>query len=170
MKPELKRFEKHIDRHSSQTGCWLWTGSLNWNGYGYFYPGPGRTVRVERAHRASWRLFCGMIPEGFLVLHRCDIRRCVNPDHLYLGTTQDNTNDRDSRGRHWVRSGEDHGMSKLTAAKVREIRATVGYWGVKRRLAKRFKVSESLICSIRNGKGWARRSSSRTSNSNRREQ
>lgn len=61
------------------TGCWLWTGARNDNGYGYFY---GRAHRSHGAHRYSWMLYRGPIPDGMVIDHLCHVRACVNPDHL----------------------------------------------------------------------------------------
>ncbi len=77
-------------------GCWLWTGALCPNGYGNFTLF-AQSVRRERqvvtSHRMAWVLTHGEIPDGLLVLHRCDVRRCCNPDHLFLGTYRDNSRD-----------------------------------------------------------------------------
>lgn len=73
-----------IDK-ANDRGCWLWTGSLDPGGYGRY--------RSQRAHRAAWTLTNGPIPDGLWVLHHCDVRRCINPDHLYLGTRADNVRD-----------------------------------------------------------------------------
>lgn len=80
-------------------GCWEYQGALLLNGYG--------TVRLEAsthmlAHRYSWVLANGAIPEGLKVLHHCDNRRCVRPDHLFLGTLSDNTRDCIAKGRHYT--------------------------------------------------------------------
>ena len=78
-----------------ETGCWNWSGVLTKNGY-------GRTTHKDRpisAHRLSYLIFNGEIPAGMCVLHRCDNRRCVNPDHLFLGTHRDNMVDMKSKGR-----------------------------------------------------------------------
>jgi len=80
--------------------CWLWRGGVQKSktrgrgGYGWFWLG-----KAQHAHRVSWLLHHGPIPEGKCVLHRCDVRRCVNPAHLWLGTKADNNRDRDAKGR-----------------------------------------------------------------------
>lgn len=76
-------------------GCWLWNDGLNPSGYGVL----GLKGRNQRAHRVSFEEFNGPIPEGMQVLHRCDIKSCVNPMHLYVGTVQDNANDRMKAGK-----------------------------------------------------------------------
>jgi hypothetical protein len=75
------------------SGCWPWTGKIATNGYGY--------LDNMLAHRASWLIHHGPIPEGLQVLHHCDNPRCVNPDHLWLGTQADNVADMMAKGRHW---------------------------------------------------------------------
>jgi hypothetical protein len=76
------------------TGCWLWTRSVDHDGYGYFKIG-GET----RAHRASWAIHFGPVPEGRCVLHRCDTPACVNPQHFFLGSNEENTADRHRKRR-----------------------------------------------------------------------
>ena len=107
-------------RHVAQgPGCWMFT-KIGAGGYGYFSIG---RYSPFRAHRVSYMLFKGPIPEGKMVLHRCDVRNCVNPDHLHIGTQQDNMRDGVDRGRfprginHWSHvhpelrlSGSRHGM------------------------------------------------------------
>ena len=73
----------------STTGCWLWQRALKGCGYGHkYYDG-----KYQSAHRIAWQLHKGPIPEGMSVLHRCDVMRCVNPEHLFLGTHDDNMAD-----------------------------------------------------------------------------
>lgn len=87
------RFGLQIDRDAS--GCWLWKGSRNGRGYGEIYV----HGKKEMAHRASWLIHRGVIPDGLYVLHRCDCPPCVNPAHLFLGTNSDNMLDAAARGR-----------------------------------------------------------------------
>jgi hypothetical protein len=98
------------------SGCWIWTAYTNKAGYGQFrYEG-----KQELAHRVSWFIKNGRTDK--CVLHRCDNRPCVNPDHLFEGTQQDNIRDCVNKGRHgWV-TGEDDPNAKLTWDLVRAIR------------------------------------------------
>jgi hypothetical protein len=86
-------------RHVEKTPtCWLWTAKLNYYGYGHFnaYDSIGKRLG---AHRMAWLLLVGPIPAGKMVLHKCDVPRCVRPMHLYIGTTQDNSRDYRERGK-----------------------------------------------------------------------
>ena len=77
----LERYWSRVDKTSS---CWLWTGPVNRDGYGY---------HSGLAHRLAYRLEHGPIPSGLMVCHRCNVRLCVNPAHLYAGTALDNARD-----------------------------------------------------------------------------
>lgn len=96
------RFWRYVRRSTDENGCWLWTGSTVTGGYGRLAVG-SRTDgsrRIERAHRIAWELDnLQCVPAGMFVLHRCDTPACVNPDHLFLGTHQDNLLDADAKGR-----------------------------------------------------------------------
>lgn len=95
----------------------MWNGHKYFNGYGQFNTG---AKRVARTHILSWILHNGPVEEGRWVLHKCDIRNCVNPEHLYVGSRRNNVDDMLSRGRQ--NRGEVNGRSKLTAEKIKVIR------------------------------------------------
>lgn len=110
--PTEERFWSFVDKSKE---CWLWTGGTNFApfDYGHFKVG-GATVR---AHRFSYELHKGPIPEGMSVCHTCDTPRCVNPDHLWLGTPGENTADMDAKGR------RKFANAKLSPAQVRKLRS-----------------------------------------------
>lgn len=146
--PLIERFNaKYIPEPTS--GCWIWTAYVNACGYGII--GVRKRVNIL-AHRASWMLFRGEIPEGQNVLHRCDIPCCVNPDHLFLGTQVDNILDMMVKRRDRHPWGESSGQAKLTEAQVREIRQMAGS---QKKLASLFGVSAGLIGHIRRRVAWA---------------
>ena len=98
----VERFWMKVEKTES---CWLWTAAINKTGYGDFYA--SRTKHVL-AHRFSWVLHYGPVPDGLFVCHHCDNPRCVRPDHLWLGTTQENTADMLKKGRHRFGTGQPH--------------------------------------------------------------
>lgn len=97
--------------------CWLWNGSCSKDGYGVM--GVGRSQK--RAHRMAYECFVGEIPDGMLVCHTCDVPKCVNPDHLFLGTSKENAADMVKKGRNYVTPREKHHHSKLTPNQVTEL-------------------------------------------------
>lgn len=129
------------------SGCWLWTGAVNPHGYGQITI-DGQTVR---AHRVSYEAYKGKIPGRSHVLHKCDIPSCVNPEHLFLGTHQDNMRDMKAKGRHKVLKGQDSKSSKLTDSDVVFIRKNHGYAA---ELAITFNVSKRTIEQIQRGQTW----------------
>jgi len=93
--PIIERFEAKYEPEPT-TGCWLWTAGRDRFGYGQFtFPGNQHVL----AHRASYMLFIGPIPDGMCVLHHCDTPPCVNPSHLWLGTNDQNMADMAMKGR-----------------------------------------------------------------------
>lgn len=99
--------------------CWLWTGCVHIEGYGHFWY--KKTVR--QAHCVMWLETNGVIPDGLEVLHRCDVRNCVRPDHLELGTSLENNRQREERGRGNQQRGEKCGMTKYSDEIVHKARA-----------------------------------------------
>lgn len=140
------RFLTKVDRQPS--GCWEWTARLDKHGYGRFALSGGER---RLAHRASWELAHGPVPPGLCVLHRCDNRRCVNPDHLFLGTPKDNTQDMLSKGRCRPRRGDMVWSAKITAADVVRIRTSAG---PAKALAQEYGLSLSSVYSIRKRETW----------------
>ena len=94
--PHPEIFAQHV-RVGLRGGCWLWTGSLSDDGYGC--TGARYTGTTLRANRVAYELYVGPIPPGKQVLHSCDNRKCVSPEHLFLGTLQDNMDDMWAKGR-----------------------------------------------------------------------
>jgi hypothetical protein len=131
------------------TPCWLWNASVHTNGYGKFSAGLGKNGGWENAHRVSYRLTKGEIPEGLVVRHKCDVRLCVNPDHLELGTKSDNAQDMMKRGRNRYinhpKPGETNPMSKLSDAQRSEIRDQLRAGAVRRILAQTYGVCRQTI-------------------------
>ena len=129
--------------------CWLWKASVSRNGYGQF----GIGYKKVLPHRLAYELAHGEIPDGKCVCHRCDVRRCCNPAHLFLGTKAENTADMVKKGRHAY--GERNGTSKLTDEQVRNIRSLYASGEfTQAELASRFSVHNVLISSIVRGERW----------------
>jgi len=133
--------------------CWIFTrGPKSWR-YGRFAISEnGETIQVS-AHRYSYEIHKGAIPDGLVVMHSCDTPRCVNPAHLSVGTHKDNTADMIAKGRRAVAvpKGERHFKSKLNEDLVREIRASDEpntVW------AKRLGLGVTTIREARTGKKW----------------
>lgn len=144
----VEAFERHVYPEPN-SGCWLWTGgTLVCGGYGMLYAAP---LRV-RAHRWSYEHFKGPIPEGLDVCHKCDTPCCVNPDHLFLGTRQDNMNDAKNKNR--VAKGERHSQAVLTETQVKEIKSAIGSGAHGSELARQYGVAPMTISDIKKGRTW----------------
>ena len=133
--------------------CWVWLAGCT-SGYGYFYlRNPYRQIG---AHRLSWQLAMGPIPDELWVLHHCDNRKCVNPGHLFLGTNLDNIADRTRKGRGYMRPGAAHPRAKLAEQDVISIRQQYALGSTSyRKLAAIFNVSERTVRGIVRREYWA---------------
>ena len=143
--PLKDRFEEKV-MTIPWTGCWLWTGQLI-GGYGIIHD-DSRVSKARKAHRISYEIYNGPIPNGLCVLHRCDVPCCVNPEHLFLGDRIENNRDRHQKGRSGCHSGTKNGRAKLAwdkAVKIRlDKRPTCD-------VAAEFMVCKSTVIRIRNG-------------------
>lgn len=146
------RFWNQVQKSDSPDGCWLWTGSVSAKGYGETscYP---NGVRIRLAHRVSYFKHYGVNPGSLHVLHKCDTPGCVNPDHLYLGTNDDNVQDKYDRDRN--AKGERCANSKLTVEAVREIRRRLANGENKHQLARDFGVRYQTIRAVEIGRTWS---------------
>lgn len=142
----LQRFNQSWACNSG-SGCHVWTGKLT-RGYGALQ---GRRGGAIYAHRLSWVLHRGPIPEGLYVLHKCDNRPCVNPKHLFLGTYKDNYDDAKKKGRTRHAHGETQWRAKLSEREVLEIRASAERT---MDLALTYGVGKRTIWVIRSKRGW----------------
>lgn len=145
--------------------CWIWTASKRYKGYGAFCWKDGTTYLNGRAHRFAYQLLVGPIPDGMFVLHKCDVPACVNPEHLFLGTNQDNVDDMMRKGRHVsggtygpgnYKRGTEHWRSKLTPDDVREMRRLYSSGGATlSQLARKYGVNSSCISKVVNKDRWS---------------
>ena len=138
------------------TGCWDWKGSKK-RGYGHTIIGSrvDGTRKTIAAHRLSYETFVGPIADGMEVCHKCDNPSCVNPEHLFLGTRQDNVDDRESKRRNNPPKGSNNGRAKLSEADVMSARferaeKRTSY----QKLADRYGVSKKTMQNAIIGRTW----------------
>jgi hypothetical protein len=160
-RPLADRFWAKVEK---TPGCWLWIGQLTRKGYGSIWESSRREGgRIVAAHRVSWEIHFGPIPDGLFVCHDCDknyprgdktYRRCVNPTHLFLGTPAVNSADMVAKLR--SASGERHGRAKLTWEEVQAIRAMHSQGFLQRAMADRFGVTRSVVSRIVTRRIWTK--------------
>lgn len=146
--------ERRLEKYSmpvTETGCWLWFGTWDDAGYGTIGLG-GRRGITARVHRVSWLLRRGKIPAGLMVCHSCDVRCCINPDHLFLSNHQGNMDDKVAKGRQARQIGSKNPNAKLSdedVVKIRKSRAS------QRALAAQFGVSQRTIGFVKRREAWS---------------
>lgn len=150
MKLEKEAINRFMSKILKTDTCWLWQGSTS-RGYGKISI-KGRNISV---HKISYELFKGPIPKGLDVCHTCDIKNCVNPKHLWLGTRQENMIDCVSKGRHNKPKGLNVNTCKLTEEQVREIRKKyIPRKYSTRKLANEYGLNQATIFSIISRESW----------------
>lgn len=140
--------QRLLTKINKTTTCWNWTGYIGTHGYGKI----GVDYDTKFVHRLAFEIWKHPIPNNMIVRHICDNRVCINPDHLILGTQQDNMNDKVERNRQ--AKGEKHGRVKLTAQDVREIKILLGFDISTQKVADMYNVHKSTIMFIKNGRNW----------------
>lgn len=144
-----KRFWSKVQKTDS---CWIWLGSLDHATYGWIAKG-SRKSGIMKAHRASWILHIGPIPDEMFILHHCDNPTCVNPHHLWIGTKRDNFRDAVEKKRFAI--GEQNNMAKLTEKHVLEIRNAYSEGGLTQQdIADVYGVTRGCIKAVVNRTNW----------------
>lgn len=148
-----ERFEdKYIPDPNS--GCWHWTAYCNAGGYGVLGSDKVRKKTIL-AHRVSWTLHYGDIPDGMKVCHTCDVPSCVNPDHLFLGTQAENIDDMAKKGRRASFKGVNNTNVTLNEIQVRVIRRLLGFKKqTQQEIGDMFGVNQAAISKINRGLAW----------------
>jgi len=149
------RFWEKVDKsgmfHPVFGQCWEWYGSSNAKGYGQLSDG----VRLRKAHHVSWYLHTGTWPgHRKQVCHHCDNTACVRPEHLFIGTPKQNTEDMVRKGRAAGPRGERSATAVLTWEKVREIRAIPQTYGSEKMIMELYGISRSTLGALRRGDTW----------------
>lgn len=148
-KPIYDRITSRVE-YDPNGGCWLWSGAQK-NGYGHIIMPGGKTTST---HRAMYEAAKGAIPEGLCVCHKCDVRACVNPDHLWLGTHADNAADKEAKGRGNQPRGERNCKAKMSEAKVSELRSLRASGALLKDLSERFGITTATVSKAARGDTW----------------
>lgn len=143
--------DRFWEKVTKSDGCWTWSGATGM-GYGRIRRG-GKNDGFPSTHHVSWELHFGPIPDGMQVLHHCDNRPCVRPDHLFLGTHADNMADMVAKDR--GARGERSANAKLSDDAVRSIRSQYDQGASSRQIARKFGVSATIIKAVVRGDTWA---------------
>lgn len=142
-KPRLELFIRTVLFPENRDECWIWSGGKDKDGYGKAFSG--------RAHRYSYEVFRGPIPEGLVVCHSCDVPACVNPSHLWLGTSQDNSADRNRKGR---QARQHRIRPTITVEQAVEMRRLLHCGMTQKVAAEKFGVSAAMAWLVKHGRTW----------------
>lgn len=145
-----ERFWAKVDKSGE---CWLWTSAISPGGYGAFWL--DKAHRATRAHRLSYEWAHGPIPRGMFICHHCDVRACVNPDHLFAGTAMDNMRDRGEKGRTARVLGEKHHHAIVSDATATAVVLAMRRGIKARRLAAITGLPLPLVYKLGNGRRWS---------------
>lgn len=147
----IKQLKRIFDKSFTPTpGCWLWGGSLTSEGYGRIKIGK----KQYGATRVCYLIYVSsFLPDDLVVRHKCDNPRCVNPEHLLIGTHADNMKDKSERGRQ--AKGSKNAKSKLNEEQVREIRDLPKYGWNGPMIAEMYGISRQSVYAVLNGKNWS---------------
>ena len=155
----IARLRRDSIRVSS--GCMEWTKNIGNNGYGVVYKTTDGIRTRMTTHRLAWTVFRGPIPEGKFICHTCDNKKCINIDHLYVGTAADNGRDFAERGTHWskiyperLRRGASHTGAKLTDVTAMKIRELYAAGRGMQSLSDEFNVSLKTVMNVIHGRVW----------------
>jgi hypothetical protein len=130
------------------SGCWLFDSSWLKGGYGQFV----LNKKCKQSHRLSYEFFCGSIPDGYVVMHKCDVPCCVNPDHLMVGTMQQNIDDMFKKGRNPIQKGQSNNRSYLTNEQVIAIRSENGLY---KDIACKYGITPATVGKIKRRERWS---------------
>lgn len=139
------------------SGCWQWLGRPTKAGYGQLeIRRPDGSRGVLLAHRLSWEMHFGTVPDGMCICHHCDNPPCTNPDHLFLGTHADNMEDMRAKGRNFIPAGELGPAARLTASDIQEMRQRfrIGAGRGAAAAAETYGISQSHAHRILSGEKW----------------
>lgn len=155
----IARFHRGVSYLEGVDACWEWRGRLDKKGYGVFHVA---NLKYGRTHRIAYLIAVGDIDDGLSICHKCDNRKCVRPDHLFLGTNEDNTRDMVEKGRNksWMKEpgatrGENSFRSKLTDDLVVSIRRRIRNGEMGKDVARELGISHPTLSEAKCGRLWS---------------